>query len=131
MRPDPHLYQINTWPWLDALSRRAGRVLTLAEVPDGEWDDLARRGFDIVYLMGVWTRSAFGRRVARAEPALAAAFDEVLPGWTAADVIGSAYSIAAHDPDPRIGTWHDLAALRATLHARGMQLMLDFVPNHT
>jgi hypothetical protein len=131
MRPSPHLYQINTWPWLDALSRRAGRRLTLVDVPDREWDDIQRRGFDIVYLMGVWARSAFSRRLARAEPSLVAAFDGVLPGWTAVDVVGSAYSIAAYDPDARIGTWGDLAALRAALHARGMQLMLDFVPNHT
>ena len=46
MRAHPHLYEINTWPWLDELSRRAGRQLTLAGVPDREWDHLAaaRRG---------------------------------------------------------------------------------------
>ena len=55
----------------------------------------------------------------------------MVPGWTAGDVAGSAYCIAAYDPDPRIGTWEDLADVRAKLHARGMQLMVDFVPNHT
>ena len=40
MRAHPHLYEINTWPWLDELSRRAGRHLTLAGVPDREWDHL-------------------------------------------------------------------------------------------
>ena len=61
MRAHPHLYEINTWPWLDELSRRAGRHLTLDGVPDGEWDHLERRGIDIVYLMGIWKRSAVGR----------------------------------------------------------------------
>jgi hypothetical protein len=131
MRAHPHLYEINTWPWLDDLSRRAGRRLTLAGVPDRDWDHLRRRGIDIVYLMGIWKRSAFGRQIARAERALFGGFDQALPGWTARDVVGSAYCISAYEPDQRIGTWEDLADIRAKLHARGMQLMVDFIPNHT
>jgi hypothetical protein len=131
MRTHPHLYEINTWPWLDELSRRAGRHLTLAGVPDREWDHLQRRGIDIVYLMGIWKRSALGRQLALSEPTLAAGFDKGLPGWTARDVVGSAYCIAAYEPDQRIGTWEALADIRVKLHARGMQLMVDFVPNHT
>ena len=38
--------------------RKLGRMITLAEIPDAEWDALAQRGFDIVWLMGVWQRSA-------------------------------------------------------------------------
>ena len=131
MRAHPHLYEINTWPWLDDLSRRAGRHLTLGGVPDREWDHLRQRGIDIVYLMGIWERSAFGRQIARAERALFGAFDQALPGWTARDVVGSAYCISAYEPDRRIGTWEDLADIRARLHARSMQLMVDFIPNHT
>ena len=51
MRSHPHLYEINTWPWLERLSRRHGRVVTLGTVPDEHWDLLARRGFDLVYLL--------------------------------------------------------------------------------
>ena len=131
MRAHPHLYEINTWPWLDELSRRAGRHLTLAGVPDREWDWLHRRGIDIVYLMGIWKRSAFGRQLARSETSLTAAFDRALPGWKARDVAGSAYCISGYEPDRRIGSWEDLADVRVKLHARGMQLMVDFIPNHT
>lgn len=131
MRVHPHLYEINTWPWLDELSRRAGRRVTLAGVPDREWDHLRQRGIDIVYLMGIWKRSALGRQIAQSDPSLAGAFDTALPGWTAHDVSGSAYCIAAYEPDRRIGTWKDLADIRVKLHARGMQLMVDFIPNHT
>ena len=131
MRAHPQLYEINTWPWLDELSRRAGRHLTLAGVPDREWDLLHHHGVDIVYLMGIWKRSAFGRQLARCEPSLAGAFDRALPGWTSRDVVGSAYCIAGYEPDRRVGTWEDLADIRVKLHARGMQLMVDFIPNHT
>ena len=131
MRAHPHLYEINTWPWLDELSRRAGRQLTLAGVPDRELDCLEQRSVDIAYLMGIWKRSAFGRQLARGEPLLAPAFDRALPGWTARDVVGSAYCISGYEPDQRIGTWEDLASFRARLHARGILLMIDFIPNHT
>jgi alpha amylase-like protein len=130
MRPHPHLYEINTWPWLERLSREAGRLITLGTVPDLEWDRLGARGFDVVYLMGVWRRSAFGRHVARSEPALFAAYDAALPGWGVGDVVGSAYCVSGYDPDPRVGTAGDLHAVRQKLHARGMELMLDFIPNH-
>ena len=65
MRTHPHLYEINTWPWLETLSRRAGASVTLAGVPDEEWSRLRDRGIDLVYLMGIWQRSALGRQFAR------------------------------------------------------------------
>ena len=131
MRTHPHLYEINTWPWLDELSRRSRRHENLASVPDVEWDRLRKLGIDIVYLMGVWKRSARGRELAQTDSSLAPVFEHALPGWTAGDVPGSAFCISAYEPDPRIGTWTDLAEVRAKLHARGMLLMVDFIPNHT
>ena len=42
------------------------------------------------------------------------------------------YDIADYcDVDPRFGTLADLDGLLADLHARGMKLILDYVPNHT
>jgi len=42
------------------------------------------------------------------------------------------YDVADYrDVDPVYGTLDDLAALRDSLHGRGMKLVLDFVPNHT
>jgi Cu(I)/Ag(I) efflux system membrane protein CusA/SilA len=34
VRRHPQLYEINAWPWLDAVSRREGRALTLGAVQD-------------------------------------------------------------------------------------------------
>src|SRR5438105_881670 len=99
MRPHPHLYEINTWPWLDALSRRVGRGITLGAVPDAEWDALRALGIDLVYLMGLWRRSPIGRQLARSDPRLFDAYDRALPGWHVQDVVGSAFSIAGFEPD--------------------------------
>ena len=131
LRPHPHLYEINTWAWLERLSARLGRLIRLADVPDSEWDSFARLGFDIVWLMGVWRRSPESRRIALANPANVAQYDRALPGWKPDDVIGSPYAVAQYVPDPRIGTWESLDAVRAKLHGRGIALFLDFVGNHT
>ena len=131
MRQHPHLFEISAWPWLTRLSRDAGRLVTLAGVPDAEWDRLGAGGFDCVFLMGVWRRSAIGRMIARTDASLVAEYDRVLPGWTMADVPGSPYCIQAYEPDERMGGWAGLDAARSALAARGIKLILDFVPNHT
>jgi glycosidase len=131
VRRHPHLLEISAWPWLDRLSREGGRIVTLGDVPGGEWDRIAERGFDLVFLMGVWKRSPIGRAIARTHPGLVAAYDRVLPGWTDADVAGSPYSIQIYEPDDRMGGWSALDSARGELRARGLGLILDFVPNHT
>jgi hypothetical protein len=130
LRLHPHLYEINTWAWLDELSERAGRRITLDDVPDVEWNRLAGLGFDLIWLMGVWERSPESRREFRGDAASFASFKQALPGATMDDVVGSAYSIRRYQPDPRIGDWVSLDATRDKLHARGLRLLLDFVPNH-
>jgi Alpha amylase, catalytic domain len=130
LRSHPHLYEISTWAWLDELSGRAGRHVTLAEVPDVEWNRLAGLGFDLIWLMGVWERSPESRREFRGDAASFATFKKALPGATMDDVVGSPYSIHRYQPDPRIGDWASLDATRDKLHARGLRLLLDFVPNH-
>jgi hypothetical protein len=131
LRPHPHLYEINAWAWLEKLSARLGRLVKLADVPDTEWDAIAQRGFDVLWLMGIWQHSAEARRIELDDPANRPLFDGVLPGWTPEDVIGSPYSIAQYVPDPRIGTWDLLDRVRKKLRARGVALFLDFVGNHT
>lgn len=131
LRAHPHLYEINTWAWLEKLSARAGRLIKLDDVPDVEWDALARLGFDVIWLMGVWQRSPESRRAALAFRENAAQFDAALPGWKPSDVIASPYAVAAYVPDLRIGTFASLDSVREKLRKRGMALFLDFVGNHT
>jgi glycosidase len=131
MRRHPHLYEISAWPWLERLSARENRRVTLADVPGATWDALAQAGIDCVYLMGVWKRSAIGRLMARTDVNLIGEYERVLPGWEMRDVPSSPYCIQAYEPDDRMGGWSGLDRTRADLASRGMALMLDFVPNHT
>ena len=130
-RPHPHLYEVHTWVWLDALSKQAGRNLQLIDIPNAEWDRIKALGFDLVYLLGIWQRSPAGRSIFRTDATAFSAFDCALPDWTITSVIGSPFSIQDYVPDTRIGDWEQLDAVREKLHARGMRLILDFVPNHT
>jgi hypothetical protein len=131
LRPNPHLCEINTWAWLEGFSTQQKRMIKLADIPDQQWDALAGLGFDVIWLMGVWQRSPESRKIAQTMPELAPGFARALPGWKPEDVVGSPYSVAAYVPDPRIGTWADLDAIRKKLRDRGMALFLDFVGNHT
>lgn len=131
LRHHPHLFEINTWAWLEKLSARLGRTVALGDVPDSEWDAIAARGFDVVWFMGMWRHSAEARSIELADPENRPLFDRVLPGWKPEDVIGSPYSISEYAPDPRIGTWDSLDAAREKLRSRGIALFLDFVGNHT
>jgi hypothetical protein len=130
MRNHPHLYEISAWPWLDRLSRDSESWITLANVPSEAWDAVAS-GMDYVYLMGVWKRSRAGRLMARTDATLLEQYDRVLPGWAMGDVPGSPYSVAAYEPDDRMGGWSGLESARRELADRGVRLVLDFVPNHT
>ena len=55
------IYELNTRVWLNTLSRRAGKPITLANIPDPVIDHLAKLRVSAVWPMGVWTRSRGGR----------------------------------------------------------------------
>jgi Alpha amylase, catalytic domain len=130
VRQNPLVHEIFTWVWLRALTDRLGRVVTLAHVPGEAWDAVTGPGVDAVWLMGVWSRSPAGAAVARADPAMMAAFRAALPDLTDDDVVGSAYCIRDYVVDPRLGGDDGLAVARSALAERGVALVLDFVPNH-
>src|SRR5215831_4611286 len=127
----PSLIEINTRAWLYRLSCEAGRPVTLADVDGAALDDLARRGFDWIWLLSVWQTGAAGRAVSRSNPAWRAEFSAVLPDLAEEDIGGSGFAISAYEVDEALGGKAALAEFRARLAARGLRLMLDFVPNHT
>jgi hypothetical protein len=127
----PSLIEINAQAWLYRLWREAGKPVSLAEVDDAVLDDLARRGFDWIWLLSVWQTGAASRAVSRSNPAWRAEFEAVLPDLTEADIRGSGFAISAYEVDGALGGNAALGEFRARLSARGLRLMLDFVPNHT
>src|SRR3954452_25603328 len=121
----PTIYEINTAVWLSHLG-----VHTLAQVPARAWDGLAALPVDAVWLMGVWERSPAGLEIALADPVLSESFRVALPDLRAGDVIGSPYCVRRYEVDERFGGRAGLAHARAELAARGLGLILDYVPNH-
>src|SRR6188768_984084 len=61
----PSLYQINTRVWLTELSKNLGRPATLDDIPDGDLDHLAEKGFDWIWLLSVWRTGLAGQRISR------------------------------------------------------------------
>lgn len=122
----PIIYEINTAVFLREQSDRYGETVTFATVPDEVWDEIASKGITMVWFMGVWQRSDVATSMAKGQSWVY----DALPDATDADVVGSAYSIADYTVDDRFGGDQGLAMARQKLRERGIQLMLDYVPNH-
>jgi hypothetical protein len=127
----PLLYQINTRVWLTQLSRALGRPATLDDIPDAELDRLTGMGFDWIWLLSVWRTGPAGQRVSRGNPEWRREFEETLPDLREGDIAGSGFAITGYTVHPEMGGDAALARLRKRLSARGLRLVLDFVPNHT
>src|SRR5512135_2844481 len=111
----PVIYEINTWVWLQELSRKYQSPVTLAKVPGREWDALGDLGADAVWLMGVWERSPAGTTIANANPGLLADFRRALPDYRTEDNVGSPYCVRRYAVDGHLGGPEGLAAARQEL----------------
>jgi Alpha amylase, catalytic domain len=126
----PSVYEINTWVWLSELSAKYGKNVTLASVPSAEWDEIAAFAFDAVWFMGVWERSPAGIAIANQNEGLLHDFMRALPDFRTDDNVGSPYCVRHYLVDQHLGGPNGLAIARQELSKRGMNLILDFVPNH-
>jgi Alpha amylase, catalytic domain len=126
----PTIYEINTCAWLFELSEQTGRYVDLESVSSVVWDRIAGRGFDAVWLMGVWQRSPASVAIANRSDNLLDEFKRALADFQPQDNIGSAYSVRRYDVDQRLGGPEGLTVARRELAKRGIRLILDFVPNH-
>ena len=126
----PVIYEVNTWAWLNDLSRKHQRRVDLATVPEPEWDAIADQGFDAVWFMGVWERSPAGIGVSMRNDGLLKDFRRALPDFAPEDNVGSPYCVRRYVVDEQFGGRSGLAIARRLLDQRGLRLILDFVPNH-
>jgi hypothetical protein len=125
------LLEINTRVWLRRLSVETRRPLTLVDIGDRVLDGWAEAGFDWIWLLSVWQTGAAARAVSRSNAGWRAEFATALPDLTEGDICGSGFAVAGYAVSDALGGDAALAGLREKLAARGIRLMLDFVPNHT
>ncbi len=103
--------------WLDQLSKAYGRpIRRLDLIPDEELDSFARRGFNALWLIGIWERSRASQRIKQ------------LTGNP--EAVASAYSLADYNIAEDLGGEAAYANLRDRAGARGIRLASDMVPNH-
>ncbi len=108
----------STLVWLSQLSAAYGRdIRRLDQIPDEELDRLAARGFNSLWLIGLWERSDASARIKHlcGNPEAAA----------------SAYSLFGYEIAGELGGWPALENLRERCGWRGIKLASDMVPNHT
>ncbi len=107
----------STYVWLDQLSRLHGRPITrLDQIPDEALAALARRGFNALWLIGLWERSRASRRIKQlcGNPEAAA----------------SAYALYDYSIAADLGGTAAYETLRDRSRAHGIRLASDMVPNH-
>jgi glycosidase len=103
--------------WLDQLSKFYHRPIhRLDEVPDEELDTMARRGFNALWLIGLWERSRASQRIKQ------------LTGNP--DAAASAYSLFDYTVAGDLGGEEAYLRLRDRAWQRGIRLGSDMVPNH-
>jgi glycosidase len=107
----------SAYVWLHQLSRKYGRhIQRLDQAPDEELDLFARRGFNAVWIIGIWQRSRASQRIKQ------------LTGNPEAGA--SAYSLYDYVIADDLGGPGAYQNLRDRAAARGIRLASDMVPNH-
>ena len=107
----------STYVWLDQLSRQYSRnIYRLDHIPDEELDVLARRGFNALWLIGLWERSRASQKIKQmcGNP----------------DAVASAYSLMDYNIAEDLGGEQAYNDLKHRAGLRGIRLASDMVPNH-
>ncbi len=116
--PKTILLAKSTLVWLDQLTKKYQReIRRLDQIPDEELDQIAHRGFNSLWLIGLWERSKASKRIKQ------------MCGNPEAEA--SAYSLYDYDIAWELGGWDAMANLRERAWKRGIRMAADMVPNHT
>ncbi|MCX6151147.1 MAG: alpha-amylase family glycosyl hydrolase [Ignavibacteriales bacterium] len=125
----PKLYEINTRVWINKFSLDKKKI-SLTEIPDQVWKDLADKGINIVWLMGIWKTNPALTQKYCLEDFLIRNYEKALKDWKLEDVIGSPFAIDEYIVNPDLGDFEILGNLREKLNSFEIKLFLDFIPNH-
>lgn len=108
----------STLVWLSQLSKKYQKPIQyLHQIPDKELQLIRSRGFNAIWLIGLWERSSASKRIKH------------ICGNPNAEA--SAYSLFDYEIADALGGWPALENLRKRCHAIGLRLASDMVPNHT
>ncbi len=97
------------------------------DITDEQIQEWKSMGFNTLYMMGIWKESKYSE-----------VYNKYWGEKTNQDVAGydntyrlaSAFSIPGYEVNPQLGGERAILELRDRLAKAGLQLMLDFVPNH-
>jgi len=115
--PGAVLIAKSTYVWLTQLSRKYRRHIgRLDEIPDEDLAELAHRGINSLWLIGVWERSRASRTI------------KLLCGNQ--EAVASAYSLFDYRIADDLGGEPAYVNLRDRAYRLGIRLASDMVPNH-
>ena len=118
---NPLLFQVNTRAILTELSRQLGRNATFDDIPDSFLARIQKRGFDIVYMLGVWQTGEAGLQMS---------INKMSGQHPLSDISSSPFAITSYTVNVDFGGEDCLIRFRTRLQTFGLKLLLDFVPNH-
>ncbi len=115
--PGAVLIAKSTYVWLTQLSRKYSRHIgRLDEIPDEDLAEIAHRGINSLWLIGVWERSRASRTIKQ------------LCGNS--EAVASAYSLFDYRIADDLGGEAAYIVLRDRAYHHGIRLASDMVPNH-
>lgn len=129
MKTNLKIYEINTRVWIRRFDTSEKKA-KLTDVPDQYWQELHEKGFNLVWLMGIWKTCPSVIEKCCFQEGLITSYKKALKDFNSKDVIGSPYSIDKYEINPALGSTEDLKKLKKKLNKIGLQLILDFIPNH-
>jgi hypothetical protein len=124
----PHLYLINTRLWIDQLSKKYQRPVTVDNIPQKEWQSLFDK-YDHFWFMGIYKPSQASQDHAQKWSHQSRyALPDLDPQK---DVAASPFAVPDYSPNPLIAKdWKSWDKMVRKLHKNNKKVIIDFVPNH-
>jgi glycosidase len=126
MKTNPKLYEINSRVWIKQFKENPA----LNGIDVKFFEDLKKKGIDIIWMMGIWNVSKDLVKKCCFESGLLQSYNKSLKDWTEEDVIGSPFAITDYSISDNFGSKQDLINFKKKLNDIGLKLVLDFIPNH-